>query len=188
MAESLAIATANGPLAGLTLPASPGRVTVTEAGPSARFLYRGDPAAAAAAFGISLPVEPCQAAGEPGGRVALWLGPDEWLLLAPVTEAQATRNALRQATAGGGGCAVDIGHRHAGLSVTGPAAATLLNSGCPLDLHVSAFPAGMCARTLYAKAEIVLWRTAAEAFRVEVWRSFAPYLIGHLAAAIEDTV
>lgn len=187
MAEQLAIATANGPLAGLRLPASPGRVIVEEAGPAARFLYRGDPAPAGEVFGLPLPLEPCRAAGEPGGRAALWLGPDEWLLLAPSTEGEAARDALRQATAGGRGCAVDISHRQAALTVQGPAATVLLNSGCPLDLDIAAFPVGMCARTLYAKAEIVLWRTALDAFRVEVWRSFAPYVIGHLAAAIKDT-
>ena len=34
----------------------------------------------------------------------------------------------------------------------------------------------MCTRTVFGKAEIVLWRTAAETFRIEVARSFAPYV------------
>ena len=38
----------------------------------------------------------------------------------------------------------------------------------------------MCTRTVFAKAEIVLWRTAADTFRVEVWRSFADYVVGML--------
>ena len=39
----------------------------------------------------------------------------------------------------------------------------------------------MCTRTVFAKADIVLWRTRADAFHLEVWRSFAGYVGGVLA-------
>jgi sarcosine oxidase subunit gamma len=42
----------------------------------------------------------------------------------------------------------------------------------------------MAARTMFLKTEIVLWRQAETRFHVEVWRSFAPYLVGHLAEAL----
>ena len=58
-----------------------------------------------------------------------------------------------------------------------------LNAGCPLDLGLKAFPVGMATRTLFDKAEIVLWRRAQETFQVEVWRSFAPYLVAALTEA-----
>jgi sarcosine oxidase subunit gamma len=38
----------------------------------------------------------------------------------------------------------------------------------------------MCTRTVFAKADIVLWRTQENAFHVEVWRSFAGYVTGLL--------
>jgi sarcosine oxidase subunit gamma len=41
----------------------------------------------------------------------------------------------------------------------------------------------MCTRTMLAKSEVVLWRTAADAFRLEVWRSFAAYVAQFLAEA-----
>ena len=56
----------------------------------------------------------------------------------------------------------------------------------PLDLDQAAFPVGMCTRTLFGKAEIVLWRKADDAFRVEVWRSFAPYVLGCLGEACRE--
>ena len=62
----------------------------------------------------------------------------------------------------------------------------LLNAGCPLDIHPQAFPVGMCTRTLLAKAEIVLWRTAETSFRVEAARSLAPYVGRFLAQAERD--
>ena len=52
-----------------------------------------------------------------------------------------------------------------------------------LELDARAFPVGMCTRTMLAKAEVVLWRTAAEVFRIEVWRSFAAYASQFLAEA-----
>ena len=51
------------------------------------------------------------------------------------------------------------------------------------NLDASAFPVGMCTRTVLAKAEVVLWRTAAEAFRLEVARSFVSYVAEFLAEA-----
>ena len=53
---------------------------------------------------------------------------------------------------------VDVSQRQAGLAVDGPRARDLIASGCPLDLDPESFPVGMCARTLFAKAEVVLWR------------------------------
>jgi sarcosine oxidase subunit gamma len=55
-----------------------------------------------------------------------------------------------------------------------------------LDLHPAAFPIGMATRTLFIKAEIVLWRREADLYHIEVWRSFAGYLSGLLnEAALE---
>jgi sarcosine oxidase subunit gamma len=42
----------------------------------------------------------------------------------------------------------------------------------------------MCTRTILAKAEIVLWRTDGDTFRIEVARSFAPYIVAFLAEAM----
>jgi sarcosine oxidase subunit gamma len=66
------------------------------------------------------------------------------------------------------------------LQISGSHATTILAGACPLDLSLDAFPVGMCTRTVLAKAEIVLWRTAAEVFHVEVWRSFQSYATGLL--------
>jgi sarcosine oxidase subunit gamma len=54
-------------------------------------------------------------------------------------------------------------------------AATLINHGCPLDLFDDAFPVGMCTRTLFAKAEVILWRTENHSYRLEIERSLATY-------------
>ena len=48
---------------------------------------------------------------------------------------------------------------------------------------MSAFPIGMATRTIFGKTEIVLWRREDLAFQVEVWRSFASYIVGALTEA-----
>jgi sarcosine oxidase subunit gamma len=70
---------------------------------------------------------------------------------------------------------VDISHRQVALEISGIEAATILAGACPLDLDLGQFPVHMCTRTVLAKAEIVLWRTAPEVFHLEVWRSFLSY-------------
>jgi sarcosine oxidase subunit gamma len=143
-----------------------------------RMSLRGGPqvlAAAGAAFGAPLPLEACRAT-EGDARAALWLGPDEQLLLVQQSDWAGVVAALQARLAGMPHSLVDISQRQVALSVNGARAAEVLSSGCPLDLHPQAFPVGMCTRTLFAKSSIVLWRTAANTFHIEVWRSFARYL------------
>jgi len=127
-------------------------------------------------------VEACRAMTHES-RAALWLGPDEWLLLAPEAQGAELAERLAAALAGLPHSLVDVGHRQSGCELRGPQAATLLAAGCPLDLDASAFPVGMCTRTVLAKAEVVLWRTATEMFRLEVARSFVAYVAEFLAEA-----
>lgn len=154
-------------------------------GPALRLVVRGRagvPEAAAAALGFPLPTEVCRAAV--GGDItALWLGPDEWLVLAPVTRAETLPSALEAALSPLPHAVVDVSHRNAGFVVSGPKATFVLAHGCPLDLSLDAFPVGMCTRTLLGRTEAVLWRTAETAFHVEVWRSFAPYAVAFLEEA-----
>ena len=155
--------------------------------PARRFVLRGDSAARAAAeraLGVPVPALACRA-GSDGTRAALWLGPAEWLLIAADQDAAAER-ALLPALEGLAHSLVDVSHRQIGLTVSGAQAATLLNAGCPLDLQLSAFPVGMCTRTLLQKSEIVLWRVAETAFHLEVARSFAPYAWRFLEQAERD--
>lgn len=146
--------------------------------PMARLVLRGRPAAietAGRALGLPLPQRACQAAVA-GQRAALWLGPDEWLLAAPAAEREALIAQLGAALGELPHALVDVSHRDAALEVSGPQSALVLNAGCPLDLDISAFPVGMCARTLIGKSGVMLWRTAPEAFHVAVARSYAVYV------------
>lgn len=165
-------------------PASPfqgGSASVRPLGHAGRAVLRCPPAmldTVGERLGIALPREACRAADD-AALAALWLGPDEWLLLGE--GAPDDWVAALQAKLGDAPCAlVDVSHRQVALQVSGAHAETLLASGCALDLSLRAFPVGMCTRTMYDKAEIVLWRRAPDVFHIEVWRSFARYVEGLL--------
>jgi sarcosine oxidase, subunit gamma len=172
------------PLQDVALPTG-SRFALSEAPPAARFILRGAEGARLAcgiAFGADPPSR-LGPAGEGVGRAALWLGPDEWLMIAEGVDSAPLGEMLGSVLEGTAHSLVDVSHRQIGLIVSGPAAARVLNAGCPLDLDARAFPVAMATRTLYDKAEIVLWRRAQATFHVEVWRSFAPWLAASLAEA-----
>jgi sarcosine oxidase subunit gamma len=137
--------------------------------------------AAGRAFGAVLPQRAGTSASI-GGRSALWLGPEEWLLLAPPGEMPPLSDQL----AGVPHSLVDVSDRQVGFVADGNGSDIVLMAGCPLDLDVRAFPAGACTRTICGKAEIVLWRMSQRAFRIEVARSFAGYLSACLEQAAAD--
>ena len=165
-----------------------GAVTVAPTPYATRFSFRGDSKAASACskgFGVMLPNALLKAESD-NGRTAISLGPDEWLLIAPDGEVEALEAAIEKALDKQHHSLVDISHRNTAFTVSGPKAETLLASGCLLDLHVSVFPVGMATRTIYSKADIVLWRMAADTFHVELWRSFVPFVWGLLEEASNE--
>lgn len=137
------------------------------------------------AYGLAFPKEACRAATN-GARSALWLGPDEWLLIAPDGEMPALGAWMADALAMQPASIVDISDRNCAVEVKGHRAADVINAFNPLDLDARSFPIGMCTRTIFGKAEVVLWRTAPDSFRMEVWRSFLPYVLGSLAEATRE--
>ena len=151
--------------------------------PQSCWSLRVDPATAAAplaAADLPLAIETCRAATQ-GEWAALWLGPDEQLLVGPESSHMQFPPRVAAALAGRAHALVDVSHRQAAIELAGPEATRLLALGCPLDLHLSQAPVGFCTRTVFAKAEVVLWRQAAEHFQLQAWRSFLPYVTGLLA-------
>jgi sarcosine oxidase subunit gamma len=157
--------------------------------PATRFAFYGDGAARAAAvraWGTEFSEDACRAIQQ-AQRATLWMGPDEYLLIDLGGGAPAdTAAALEAALAGIPHALVDVSHRQFALQVSGPHAATILSGACPLDLDPAEFPVGMCTRTVFAKADILLWRTAHDSFHLEVWRSFAGYVSGLLHEIADD--
>lgn len=172
------------PLDEISLPSGQ-KFALQDAPPADRFIFRGGEDARAAcsmAFGAELP-QKLGPASEFEERAALWLGPDEWLLIAEAEEPDNRAFEITDKIGALPHSLVDISHRQVGLIVSGALAARALSAGCPLDLRLAAFPVGMATRTIFDKAEIVLWRRGEFEFHVEVWRSFAAYLAAALSEA-----
>lgn len=162
------------------------RLTIEPLPPAVRFVFRGGAEAAGragSALGLPLPSEPCRAASN-DRLAALWLGPDEWLLIAPEGAGDTISGTV-------GAVAlphslVDVSHRQTGLTLSGTQVRDVLSSGCPLDLDPAAFPVGMCTRTLFAGVEIVLWHTEPDRFRLEHQRSVAGCVHAMLAETARE--
>lgn len=112
---------------------------------------------------------------------ALWLGPDEQLLVGPDAPGTQIVSRLTAALDGVPHSLVDVSHRQAAIELSGPGATRLLAMACPLDFDSAQMPVGFCSRTVYAKAEIVLWRQEPQRFQLQAWRSILPYVTGLLA-------
>ncbi|APO76290.1 sarcosine oxidase gamma subunit SoxG 1 [Rhizobium etli 8C-3] len=159
-------------------------VRLTPAPAASRVALRapaGSLKALSSALGVKVPDAP-KTSGRQGGRSVLWLGPDEWLVLdedgADLMAMCSGVSLLHSAT--------DVSHRNVGIIVSGPGAEATLSAGCPQDLSIGTFPVGACSRTLFGKAEVVIFRTEDDTFRIECWRSFSDYVFGLLAEAAVD--
>ena len=171
-----------GPLDGL-IAGSVG-VAIAPAAPAQRISLRvGDEGIPAlnAALGLELPTAPKTFVTAKSGRMALWLGPDEWLVIDekgdPMADVAGTEAFFS---------VVDVSHRNIAIKLAGRGARATLEAGCPQDLSDTAFPVGACSRTILGKIEMVLVRTDVNAYRVECWRSFADYAFTFLADAAHD--
>lgn len=154
-----------------------------------RFILQGIAAreATADALGFALPEKPSTSITGANDITALWLGPDEWLILDQSgSDPLALKDKLASALSSAPHSLVDISQRQVGIAVAGSGAALALNAHVPLDLDETAFPVGKCTRTVFEKCEIVLWRRADDQFYLETGRSFAPYVTALLELAAAE--
>ncbi len=146
---------------------------------------RGDPgdrafmAAVGRVLDVLLPTEPCSSTSK-GQITALWLGPDEWLITCPVDDVAFFANSLREALGDAHAAVTDVSDGQVAIRLAGPDAREVLAKGCSLDLHPRVFAPGTCARSLVAKATVLIHLIEdgeeGAAFDLHVGRSFAQYL------------
>lgn len=127
-----------------------------------------------------LPRDPNTTRPRPGGSI-LWLGPDEWLVTGGPGTAAAIADAQTRLLAGVPHAVVDVSANRAVLDLAGPGVRDLLSTGCAIDLHPRVWRTGMCAQTVFARAQVILEQRDGVT-RVFVRPSFADYLVDRLAA------
>lgn len=110
--------------------------------------------AAGRALGLLLPVEP-NTARRVTGVTALWLGPDEWLLVTdPGAEAELAAR-LEAAFAGLHASVVDVTDNSTVIRCAGRSVRTVLAKGMPLDTHPRAFAPGEVRQTVLAHVDVI---------------------------------
>jgi sarcosine oxidase, subunit gamma len=139
----------------------------------------------ASALGFTLPFVPNSVASREERR-ALWLGPDEWLVVDADGQHQALEQVLRHGLDGAFGSIVDVSANRTMVEIRGERARELMGHGVPIDLDARSFGPDHCAQTLLAKAQVIIERRNAEELHVYVRTSFATYLADWLLDAAAE--
>ena len=127
-------------------------------------------------LGLALPLTPNTVASSANHR-ALWLGPDEWLIVGAADEARAIEHSMRDAVTGATASIVDVSANRTVMLIQGERAQELLAHGIAIDLHPRSFGPCRCAQTLLAKTQVLIERIdEEEGFRMFVPSSFASYV------------
>lgn len=139
------------------------------------------------------PIDPNTVAGKPAGARVMWLGPDEWLVITKPDAADRTVQALTKALKIDGlhTSVTDSTHARTCIEVSGPRAREVLQKGCAIDLHPTAFGPGQCAQTVVSKVGVMLTQTAlakdgAPTYELYALRSFSTYLWTWLEDAAQE--
>jgi sarcosine oxidase subunit gamma len=158
-------------LHGFAFPDYGDRLTITEQPYVVQLNVRArseDREAAVAALHVPLPTIPNTVASD-GPAKALWLGPDEWLVV----------GALMPRSVPPGVGLVDVSAQRSMIVLSGPSTLDVLAFGCALDLE--GLGPDWCAQSELARVAVILWGSTGTV-RILVRASFAR----HLAAWLLD--
>jgi sarcosine oxidase subunit gamma len=146
-----------------------------------------DSPAAAAVEGVLGAVLPrsCGQVTADGYHSVLWLGPDEWLIVSQVTP-DTLLEALTEAVGDAHAAVVDVSANRTVLELSGPAARSVLEKGCPVDLHPRAFGQDTAVTTTLARVPVLLWQTGPDTYRLLPRSSFAEYVARWLLDAMQE--
>ena len=116
-----------------------------------------------------------------GDRDVLWLGPDEWLVIAEPGGAGAIAAELARSLADLHRSVVDVSANRVVLELSGTSRNDLLSSACPIDLHPRSWADGRCAQSVFGAAQVLLQERRGTT-RLFVRPSFAGYVVDLLLA------
>jgi sarcosine oxidase, subunit gamma len=163
-----------------------------------QFVLRGqatDPAFVQAiekALDLSLPTTACSASERVKDLQLLWMGPDEWLLVASSQAADRHLDKLAKAVQSLHVALVDVSESRTVIRLDGMHARSVLNKGCSIDLHPRAFVPDRVVGTRLARCHVILHQTQGEptapspVYEIYVHRSFSEYLWSWLEDAASE--
>lgn len=166
-----------------------GLVTIEDAGLRGMITLRGDLAdaklksAVKSAAGVEVPDARRALLADEAG--ALWMSPDELLILAPYARANETVAALSSALGGVHHLAVNVSDARAVFCMSGAGWREVLGKLSPADLHLDAFGPGEVRRTRLAQVAAAFWTMEEDKVEVVCFRSVARYVFELLADAAD---
>ena len=168
------------------------RLSLAPCAPRGQLVLRGDAGSHAfvagvrSVTGLTLPATPLSSAAA-GDFTALWMGPDEWLLLMRDGQQGRVLAELRENLAGEHHAVADVSSSRVGIALYGEAAREVLMKGCSLDLHPREFRAGRVDQSSLARCHVMLHLVDdTPRFEIHVHRSFADYCWRWLADAAAE--
>lgn len=130
------------------------------------------------ALGITLPKQIGEVTGDGAGLYALWLGPDEFLVVDVSRRQRPGETLIAEASLEGlPGQAVDLSANRTILELTGSKAREVLEKSVRTDLHPRAFGVGTAISTQLGPVPVIVHHSAEFEYRIYPRASFADFTI-----------
>ncbi|MDN5875677.1 MAG: sarcosine oxidase subunit gamma [Brevibacterium sp.] len=130
------------------------------------------------ALGITLPKQIGEVTGDEAGLYALWLSPDEFLVVDVSRRQRPGETLVAEASLEGlPGQAVDLSANRTILELTGSKAREVLEKSVRTDLHPRAFGVSTAISTQLGTVPVILHHSAALEYRVYPRASFADFTV-----------
>jgi sarcosine oxidase, subunit gamma len=125
-------------------------------------------------LGLDLPKAP-RTTNSWGDMKALWLSPDQWLILCPGDKTAKILGELTAALNGIHSLAVDVSDMRAIIRLEGEHARTTVMKGTSIDLTHGDYPPGTVRRMKFAEVGALLHIIEQDVIEIYVFRSYADY-------------
>jgi sarcosine oxidase, subunit gamma len=125
-------------------------------------------------LGLDLPKAP-RTTNTWGDMKALWLSPDQWLILCPGDKTQKILGELNAALKSIHSLAVDVSDMRAIIRLEGEHARTTVMKGTSIDLTHGDYPPGTVRRMKFAEVGALLHIIEEDVIEIYVFRSYADY-------------
>jgi sarcosine oxidase subunit gamma len=116
------------------------------------------------------------------GVILCHIGPDHWLLRAPLDREERLESQLKPTDAPADISIVRISDTQTFFSITGPNAAEVISIGCTMDLHETVFPQNSVSFSEFFTVKALVMRIPL-GFEVAVEQSYANMIADYLSRA-----
>lgn len=102
--------------------------------------------------------------------------PKQWLVFCSLADVKKITDDYAKKIGEANVIITDMSDQYLTISINGSHAKALLAKGCELDLSADVFTPNLCARTLLAHINVIIWRGGDEEFKLIVDVSYMPHL------------